>query len=564
MNNEVEWFELVMGLLGGLALFLYGMERMGDALKSIAGARMKSILAALSDNRVIGLITGAVVTAIIQSSSVTTVMLVGFVSAGLMSMSQSIGIILGANIGTTITAQIVAFKVTKFALLLIAVGFTGVFAGKRERIRQYGYLIMGLGLIFFGMHVMSGAMKPLRDYQPFLDLMAQMSNPLAGIAVAAAFTGLVQSSSATMGVVIVLAMQGVITVEAGIALALGANVGTCVTAALAAIGKPREAVRVAVAHVIFNVAGVLIISPFIPWFSDLVRELSPAADPTLTGMELLADVVPRQVANAHTMFNVVVAFLFLPLTVPFARLVERLVPDRPLAPDKPEVKARHLDALLLRAPGLALSAARRELHRIGEKVEQIVVEGYEAACVGDAERLAAVKDEDEVIDRLYGQVMAYLAQVSREELGEQQTAELISLMSIANELESIGDVVETDMVSLGHRRLDTEVVVSDQTRALLERLHLLVLSAVRQSVEAVALADVHVATRVMEQKGEVNRLVAQLEAHQAQRLVAEEPGRVEAYSFEIDLVDKLRRIYYHAKRVAKAVAAQGQGAEAAK
>ena len=562
MSGEIAWLELLMGLLGGLALFLYGMELMGDALKSIAGARMRSILAALSNNRVVGLITGAVVTAIIQSSSVTTVMLVGFVSAGLMSLSQSVGVILGADIGTTITAQIVAFKVTKYALLLIAAGFVPVFVGKNERIRQYGYLVLGLGLIFFGMHVMSASMKPLRAFQPFLDLMAHMDAPVAGIAVAAAFTALIQSSSAAMGVVIVLAMQGVITLEAGVALALGANIGTCATAGLAAIGKPREAVRVAVAHVLFKITGVVVVLPFIPAYCDLVRLISPDGDPTLSGQAALAVVVPRQVANAHTLFNVAIAFAFLPLTVPFARLVERLVPDRPLEPEKPLVRARHLDDLLLKAPGLALSAARRELHRIGEKVEQIVIEGYEATCTGDSHRLVAVQADDEVIDRLYGQVMSYLGAVSREELGVQQTAELISLMSIANELESIGDVVETDMVALGHRRLDTGVVISDQTRALLERLHLLVLSSVRLSVEAVAQADPHVAARVMEQKSEVNRLVTQLEAHQAQRLVAPEPGRLEAYSFEIDLVDKLRRVYYHAKRVAKAVVSASQAAAA--
>ena len=311
-TTSLDWATLVIGLLGGLGIFLFGMEQMSESMKNVAGGRMRDILAKLSNNRIMGLITGTVVTAVIQSSSVTTVMLVGFVTAGLMSFSQSIAIILGADIGTTITAQIVAFKVTKYALIMVAVGVGLQFISKKEKIKQYGLMIMGLGLVFYGMSVMSASMKPLRTYQPFLDLMAQMDNPVLGILISALFTGLVQSSSATTGVVIVLGMQGVINLEGGIALILGANIGTCVTAGLAAIGKPREAVRVAIAHVSFKIIGVLLILPFIPYLAELARWLSPAAPPGLSGQELLAAEVPRQIANSHTLFNVGIAFIFLP------------------------------------------------------------------------------------------------------------------------------------------------------------------------------------------------------------------------------------------------------------
>ena len=270
-SQSIDWWNMGMQLFGGLAVFLFGMEQMAEALKRVAGDRMKTILGKLTTSRVMGLVTGAFVTAIIQSSSVTTVMLVGFVTAGLMSLSQAIGVILGADIGTTVTAQIVAFKVTKYALLLVAVGFLLIFTGKRTTTKQYGALIMGLGLIFFGMGIMSAGMKPLRSYEPFILLMQNVSNPAVGILIATIFTGLVQSSSATMGVVIALASQGLITLEGGIALALGANIGTCATAGLAAIGKPREAVRVAVAHVTFKIVGVLLIVWFIPPFADLTH-----------------------------------------------------------------------------------------------------------------------------------------------------------------------------------------------------------------------------------------------------------------------------------------------------
>ena len=269
-EDGINWWNMGMQLFGGLAIFLFGMEEMASALKKVAGDRMKTILAKLTTNRFMGMLTGAFVTAVIQSSSVTTVMLVGFVTAGLMSLSQAVGVIFGAHIGTTITAQIVAFKVTHYALLLVAVGFVLVFASKSDRTKQYGMLIMGLGLIFFGMGIMSSAMKPLRSFEPFLQLMRDVSTPIYGILLGAVFTGLVQSSSATTGVVIAMASQGLITLEGGIALIMGANIGTCVTAGLAAIGKPREAVRVAVAHTTFNVAGVVVMAWFIPILADLV------------------------------------------------------------------------------------------------------------------------------------------------------------------------------------------------------------------------------------------------------------------------------------------------------
>ncbi len=266
-------------------------------------------------------------TAVVQSSSVTTVLVVGFISAGLMSLTQSIGIIMGANIGTTITAQLIAFKITHYSLVLVAIGFFTLFCSKNEKARHYGHMIMGLGLIFFGMHLMSDGTKPLRSYQPFMEMMQQMDNPLWAILLAAGFTALVQSSSATTGLVITLAAQGFISLDAGIALIFGANIGTCITAILASIGKPREAVRAAVVHVLFNVAGVAIWFAFIPQLALFVTWLSPA-NPDLVGTARLAAETPRQIANAHTVFNVANTMLLIWFTAPLAWLVQRIVPER--------------------------------------------------------------------------------------------------------------------------------------------------------------------------------------------------------------------------------------------
>ncbi len=543
---------MTMGLFGGLALFLYGMEMMSDALKAVAGERMKDILAKLTTNRFMGAITGAFVTAIIQSSSVTTVLVVGFITAGLMSLAQSIGVIMGANIGTTITAQIVAFKVTKAALLMIGVGFTMLFASKNERTKHYGGMLMGLGLIFFGMSVMSDAMSPLRSYQPFLDLMKTMENPIVGILVAAAFTGLVQSSSATTGIVIVMASQGFITLPTGIALAFGANIGTCVTALLASIGKPREAVRAALVHVLFNVAGVLVWVGFIDQLAAFVQAISPA-DPSLSGTERLAAEAPRQIANAHTIFNVANTLIFIWFTGQLARLVEWLVPDRPLEEEALVVRAKYLDEELLSTPSLALDRVRLEVLHMGERVQEMMSKIMPAIIAGNKEQLAAIQRMDDNVDVLHAQIIGYLGKISGQSLTETQSAEFLRLMEAVNDLENIGDTIETNLVVLGNERIDERVKISKPTQEVLMGFHEAVNKAVWSAVQAVAQKNEVAAQNVTSMKQEITQIVESAAAHQAQRLVAEEPNRIPAYTIEMDIIEKLKRIYYFAKRMAKTV-----------
>ena len=553
-KDEISWFFLAIGLLGGLSLFLYGMERMSDALKNVAGEKMKDILGMLSNNRIMGMITGAIVTAVIQSSSVTTVMLVGFVTANLMSLSQTIGIIMGSNIGTTITAQIVAFKVTKYALLLMAIGFGMLFATKREKIQQYGYMIMGLGMIFFGMGVMSDAMRPLRAYQPFLDLMTQMSNPVWGILVAALFTALIQSSSATTGVIIVLAMQGLISLPAGIALSFGANIGTCVTAFLASIGKPREAVRVSMVHVLFNMMGVLIFLPFIEPFSKFVVSISPSPPEGLTGLKAAAAVLPRQVANAHTCFNITCALLFLPLVSQMARFVFWLVPDKPL-PEIEEIQPKYLNDMLMHTPSLALDAVRHEIKRMGKRVDVMNTAIMPAVSTGNRESLNSVREMDEEVDVLYKHIVNYLAQVSKLQLNEYQTQEMLKLMGAVNDLEHIGDVIEVNLVGLGEQRIEKGFNISEATRKVINTLHVVVSDALKAAVRSVVEEDKDYALRVLSMNADMKRLALEADLHQAQRLVSEDSGKFAAYSVEIEIIEKLKRIYYHAKRMAKTVVA---------
>jgi phosphate:Na+ symporter len=550
-GEAIDWWTMGMSLFGGLALFLFGMEQMADALKAVAGERMKLILAKLTTNRFMGAATGAFVTAIIQSSSVTTVLVVGFITAGLMSMSQSIGVIMGANIGTTITAQIVAFKVTKLALLMIAVGFSMLFFSKQEKVRQYGGMVMGLGMVFFGMSVMSDAMKPLRSYQPFLDLMTSMENPLIGILVAAGFTGLIQSSSATTGIVIVMATQGFITLEAGIALAFGANIGTCVTAMLASIGKPREALRAAVVHVLFNVFGVLLWVGFIPYLAEFVTMMSPA-HPELSGTARLAAESPRQIANAHTVFNVANTFLFIGFTAQFARLVEWLVPDKPV--EELEIaRPKYLEKDLLETPSLAIDRARMEMGHMGERIAEMLERILPAIISGDRQSLRAVARIDDEVDILHGHIIKYLGDISKKALTEEQTRNLVGLMGAVNDLENIGDTIETNLVYLGMHRLEKGITISLATRDVLKRLHQVVSGAALKAISAARDNDQLAAQEVIGMKSDINLLTASATMHEAMRLVANEPHRLEAYALEVDIIEKLKRIYYFAKRIAKVI-----------
>jgi len=548
-GQEINWWTMGMQLFGGLAVFLFGMEQMAEALKKVAGSRMKSILGRLTTNRIMGLFTGAFVTAVIQSSSVTTVMLVGFVTAGLMSLSQAIGVILGADIGTTVTAQIVAFKVTKYALLLVAVGFVLIFTGKTDQIKQYGTLVMGLGMIFFGMGIMSEAMKPLRTYQPFVEMMQQVSHPAIGILVATVFTGLIQSSSATMGVVIAMALQGLITLEAGIALALGANIGTCATAGLAAIGKPRDAVRVAVAHVTFKIVGVLLIVWFIPYLAEIVRSISPA-HPELDGFEKLAAETPRQIANAHTIFNVGIAIAFLPFAALFARFCEWVVPDRPVV-EPAVIQPKYLDKELLSTPPLALDRVRREIGRLGGRVEDMLDAALPAIVSGGDEQLQALTEMDADVDILHGHIVRFLGRISAGELSEEQTSEVIGLLQVANHIEQIGDIIETNLVKIGRQRIKEEVVVSEPTQAVIARYQQEVARALKRALLSVTEADTEAALKVKDMKQEMADLAEETARHGVSRLTVDEPNRLQTFTREMEMIENLSRIYRLCRKIAR-------------
>lgn len=542
-TDLVDWFTLIVGLFGGLALFLLGMDRMTESLRLIVGDRSRRLLEALTTNRFAGLATGAGITAVIQSSSVTTVLIVGFISAGLMTFLQSIPVILGSNIGTTITAQIIAFKVTTWALVLVAVGFGVSAIAKRQSRMAQGTALMGLGLVFFGMVVMGEAMSPLRSYEPFIEAMKTLDNPLLGILAGALLTALIQSSSATTGIVIVLATQGLVSPEAGIALVLGANIGTSVTALLAAIGKPREAQRAAVGHLLFNVTGVIAWIPLVGWLTSTVGSIGGGT--------------AREIANAHTIFNVINALIFLPFVTQFAALVTRLVPDREA---EGAMVPKYLDPGLVRTPALALAKARMEMLRMASRVQRMLTDMLPAVLDGTIDDLARIEAMDDEVDSLHGLILEYLGRIGRERLSEESSDELMDLFEATNALEAIGDIIETNLVTLGHQRIAGSIGVSPQTRNVITKYHESVCDAFELALIAVTQKDQNAARRVSHMKSEIRELERAAAIHESERLVADEPNRIPTYRFETDVLANLKRVYYFTRRIARVAVPAGEQA----
>lgn len=546
---------MAMGLVGGLALFLYGMGMMSTALKTMAGSRLKQVMGRLAGNRLSAVATGCVATAVVQSSSITTVIAIGFVSAGIISLSQALGIAMGAAIGTTVTAQIVAFKVTHYALLLIGGGFFASMWRSRPTVARLGTMVMGLGVIFYGLGVMSEHMAPLRSYDPFVQLMASMNNPLLGILLAAAFTALVQSSSATLGVIIALASQGLIPLEAGLALVYGANVGTTITALLATIGQPKSALQSALSYLTFKVIMVAIWLPLIGPLESLTRAISPVAE-GLEGAAVLAYEVPRQIANAHTLINLLTVAMVLPFTGAIAWLVLRITgPEAPPlahSDDDAAPVAVELHAVLLNQPSLAVEATRREVIRLGARVAQTLDDALDVLLSGREEQLQRIHSQDDRIDRHHEAIVAYVEKLLQVEMAATESRETAQLLEAADFLESIGDVVDKDMVPLGQRRLHDGLTVSPQTAVHLRDLKQAVVNELRRGLDAVASRDQDLAQLVVASKPQIRHLEAVLLDHQLRRLQAPEPQRVAVYTIERDLAEALRRIYSLTRRFTRA------------
>lgn len=529
---------MLIGLAGGLALFLHGMTMMSNSLRAMAGSRLKDIMARLAGNRFSALLTGAIATAVVQSSSVTTVIAIGFVSAGILTLGQAIAVSMGGAVGSTLTAQIIAFDISYFAFLLIASGF-GLSMWKSHRIASLvGSMLLGLGVLFVGLGMMSDFMRPLRSYQPFVDLMASMSNPLYGILIGAVFTAIVQSSSATLGVIIALASQGLIPLQAGIALVFGANIGTTITALLATIGQPRSALHTAIGHVSFKVLLVVIWLPLIGFLERITRAVSPSAD-GLALAEQLAYEVPRQVANAHTIINVATVLLLLPFINVLASVIVRVVGEGP-TPRAPEQLSAALNPVLYEMPPLAIDAVRRELGALGQRVREQLDLAMAAILEGKEIPAGPLHAREQAIDRHHAEIVRYVQPLLQQELATDTGMAVVDLVEAADYLESLGDLVEKELAPLHERQRAAQTAASPDSVAHLAAFAAAVSGELQRALRAVEAADQAMARRILDAKPELRRL---------ERALRDADPRVERSTSEREMAETLRRAYSLVRRL---------------
>lgn len=454
---------IVLGLLGGLALFLYGMQMMGSGLEAAAGNRMKRILEKLTSNRFLGVAVGAGITAVIQSSSATTVMVVGFVNSGLMTLNQAVWIIMGANIGTTITGQLIALDVGAMAPIFAFAGVAMVLFLKKPKIQYIGQIIAGLGVLFIGMDMMSTAMMPLRDAPAFINLMTKFSNPLIGILAGAGFTALIQSSSASVGILQALAASGLIGFNSAVFVLFGQNIGTCITAILAAIGTGRSAKRTTVIHLLFNIIGTIIFTTIcltLP-LSDLVASWTPGN-------------APRQIANMHTLFNLATSFLLIPFGNQLASLAVKILPEK----EEEKQKQKHLKYLRTWDAGLDpriggaaihMEEVGKEIQRMLEMAKENVDESFQSFLIGNSHKLKEVEEREAYIDYLNKEISGIISKMMVTETNE-KTSEIISLyFKMTGNIERIGDhaVNICDYTKIIEEK---EIKFSRQTRAELKEM----------------------------------------------------------------------------------------------
>ncbi|MGN1010465.1 MAG: Na/Pi cotransporter family protein [Clostridia bacterium] len=446
-----------LALLGGLALFLYGMQMMSSGLEAAAGNRMSGILERLTGNRFMGVLVGAGITAVIQSSSATTVMVVGFVNSGMMKLQQAVWVIMGANIGTTVTGQLIALDVGAMAPLIAFIGVALIVFTKRQNLHHWGQIISGLGILFIGMEMMSGAMMPLRDSPAFIELMTGFSNPLFGIMAGMIFTALIQSSSASVGILQALAMSGLIGLPGAVYVLFGQNIGTCITAVLASIGANRNAKRTTIIHLMFNVIGTVLFT-LVCYFTPLVTWVE----------SLTPDNVASQIANMHTLFNIVTTLLLLPFGTYMAKAACRILPETEQEKDSgfqlKFVKSFDLSPeASIGTSAIIASEVTRELRRMSDMVQENVSGCFGTVLDGKTDRMEEITLREEYIDFLNKEIQQYISRSVVFEQNTQNAALSTSLFHICGNLERIGDHA-VNIAGYARRLKENSVDLSDMAK----------------------------------------------------------------------------------------------------
>ncbi len=528
---------MLLGIVGGLAIFLFGIKFGGRGLQKAAGRNLRDALCKLTSNRFLGLITGAAVTVIIQSSSATTAMLVSFANAGIIILKQSLGVILGADIGTTLTVQLIAFRIFDYALLIVAIGFV-LFVTSAQRYSRLGQIIMGFGLLFFGMSIMSSAVGPAKHHPAFIGFMLGVErNPVLAILASAIFTAIIQGSAATIGLVLTFAFQGVIGLETAVPLVLGANIGTCATALLASLGSTAEGRRIAWAHTFFKIVAVLAVLPFLDTFTRLVGSTAPS--------------LTRQIANAHSLFNIGAALAFIPFVKPWARLFRFLVKEEEVGVKT--FRPVYLDSRVLDTPSLALGQATRETLRMADLTYNLYSASIDVFMRDDEGLRKKIIEDDDKIDTLEESITPYLTMLSQKEMSDEDAERAVSLLFIVKNLELIGDIVSKSLMDLALKKIAVSPKFSPEALERIQEYHVEIEKTFQMAIDAFASQDARLAEEIVERKSEMNILERQLHKEHLSLLRGSKEEVTETSTIYLDVISDLKRVNSYASGIAYAV-----------
>lgn len=529
--------QMFFGLVGGLAIFLYAMMSLSDGLQKTAGDKMRKLLEVLTGVPVVGAIMGAFVTAVIQSSSATTVMVISFINAGLMTFKQGFSVIIGANVGTTITAQLISFKLTDYIFPIIFIGFLIDLLSKKKNLKYIGQGVFSFGLLLLGLMIMQDAMAPLKDYPQFVGAIKNLSTyPALGVLVGIVTTALIQSSSATIAILIALASQGLISIEVAIPILLGDNIGTCMTAVIASIGATTSAKRAATAHIVFNVTGTIIVLILLPIFTKLIMYVSPP------------DEVARQIANAHTSFNILNALIFLPLINVFVKLVMKIFPG---SEEVVPTGFAYLDKRMLQTPGLALTLATKELVRMANLAKINVSLSMEGFFKEDETILEQVIKNEKAIDGLEKEITNYLARISQVGMTSAISNRHTGLLHAINDIERVGDHAE-NISQLARIKIDERLPFSEFAIEELANMTKLSLETFTTAIQALEEDNIMFADKAIQLEHQVDNMERNLRKSHIGRLNS---GSCHASSGVVflDVISNLERISDHSQNIAQVV-----------
>ncbi|WP_250858707.1 Na/Pi cotransporter family protein [Oceanirhabdus seepicola] len=543
-SGDVSALSMILALAGGLGLFLYGMKVMGDGLQNLSGDKMKAVFEKITSNPILGVLTGAFVTAVIQSSSATTVMVVGFVNAGLMNLLQATAVIMGANIGTTVTGFLITLKISKLIPIFLGIGAFLTLFGKKDKTKQIGHIILGFGVLFLGMDYMKNAMSPLKESPMFTEFIATLDgNVFLGLLTGLAMTAVVQSSSATTGILIGLASTGAIELTLAVPVLLGCNIGTCVTALISSIGTNKTAKKAAVIHLIFNVAGALI---FLPLVNALVWAVSLIH---VTGTNV--EIVQRQIAYAHIIFNVMNTVLLLPFYKVIVGVVNKLIPVSEDDMEDDHIGTKYIDDRLLETPVIAVGQTTKELIRMGSVVERNLKLAMEAFEKNSDSLVKKVYEKEKLVNLLEDELTVYLVKLSKTEIAEHQRDIVTSMFHVVNDLERIGDHAD-NIAELTSEKIQKRLNFSDEAMKELRNMFDYTIQAVRLSIEALDEENKEKAFKVIEIEDKIDKIEKELRANHIRRLNNGVCNATVGAIF-LDIISNLERIGDHATNVAQTI-----------